>query len=152
MIKGRNTVIAKNKKARYEYFLDETFTAGIVLTGTEVKSLRLGKISLQEAYCIIEQDEVFITGMNIPEYDKGNIFNHEPVRKRKLLLTKTGNQKTSQRHRSKRLYHRSCQGFFSMKGIWPRLSLHWEKERRFMTSGESVKQRESKRELDRHLK
>ena len=77
-----------NRKARHEYQFIETFTAGISLTGTEVKSLRDGKANLQEAYCYVHKGEAFIKGMNIAEYAQGSYNNHDPVRERKLLLKK----------------------------------------------------------------
>lgn len=78
--------VANNRRARFEYFIEETFEAGIVLVGTEVKSIRQGKVSLNEAFCLIENGEVFIHNMHISPYDHGNIQNLDPVRKRKLLL------------------------------------------------------------------
>lgn len=80
--------IIKNKKARFQYEILEEFEAGIVLKGTEVKSIRQKKVSIQEAYARIIDGEVFITGMTITPYEMGNRFNHEPVRDRKLLLHK----------------------------------------------------------------
>jgi len=80
--------IIKNKKARFNYEILETFEAGIVLHGTEVKSLRLKKVSIQESYARIINGEVFIIGLNISTYEMGNRFNHEPARERKLLLHK----------------------------------------------------------------
>jgi len=80
--------IIKNKKARFDYEILETFEAGIVLKGTEVKSLRQKKVSIQESYARIKNGEVFLIGMNISIYEQGNRFNHEPVRERKLLLHK----------------------------------------------------------------
>lgn len=78
--------IARNRKARFNYEIVDTFEAGIVLVGSEVKSLRQKKVSIQEAYARIEKGEVFLTGMNISVYDKANRFNHDPLRERKLLL------------------------------------------------------------------
>lgn len=80
--------IVKNKKARFEYEILEYFEAGIVLNGTEVKSIRQKKISIQESYAKIKNSELFLTGMNITIYEMGNRFNHEPLRERKLLLHK----------------------------------------------------------------
>ncbi|MEA4816259.1 MAG: SsrA-binding protein SmpB [Lachnospiraceae bacterium] len=82
-------LIAQNKKAYHEYFIDETFQAGIALVGTEVKSLREGKCSLKESYIKIEGREAYIHNMNISPYEKGNIFNKDPLRTRKLLLHKS---------------------------------------------------------------
>ena len=79
-------VIANNKKAYHDYFIEDTYEAGISLAGTEVKSLRMGKCSLKESYIQIKRGEVFVHGMHISPYEKGNIFNRDPLRVRKLLL------------------------------------------------------------------
>ena len=79
-------LIANNKKAFHDYFIEDTYEAGIALAGTEVKSLRMGKCSIKEAFVRIENGEVWIYGMNISPYEKGNIFNKDPLRVRKLLL------------------------------------------------------------------
>lgn len=81
-------VIANNKRATYEYEIIDTYTAGIQLTGTEVKSIRGGKASLGEGYCYFKKEELFVKNMHIPEYRLGNIHNHDPKRERKLLLTR----------------------------------------------------------------
>ena len=79
-------LIANNKKAYHDYFIEDTYEAGISLAGTEVKSLRMGKCSLKESYIQINRGEVFVHGMHISPYEKGNIFNRDPLRVRKLLL------------------------------------------------------------------
>ena len=79
-------LIANNKKAYHDYFIEEKYEAGIALHGTEVKSLRMGKCSIKESFIRIEQDEVYIYGMHISPYEKGNIFNKDPLRVRKLLM------------------------------------------------------------------
>ena len=81
-------IMARNQKARHEYFVDETFEAGIELVGTEVKSIRAGTLSLKEAWCQIKDGEMFIKQMHIAPYEKGNIFNKDPLRPRRLLLHK----------------------------------------------------------------
>ena len=81
-------IIANNKKARHDYFILEEYEAGIVLKGTEVKSVRQGKVSIKESYCQINNAEVFIFGMHISPYEQGNIYNVDPLRTRKLLLNK----------------------------------------------------------------
>lgn len=81
-------IIANNKKARHEYFLEEIIEAGIVLKGTEVKSVRQGKVSVKEAFCHIENGELFIDNMHISPYKEGNQFNVDPIRRRKLLVHK----------------------------------------------------------------
>ena len=82
-------LIANNKKAYHDYFIEETYEAGIALHGTEVKSLRRGKCSIKESFIRIENEEVYIYGMHISPYEKGNIFNKDPLRVKKLLLHKT---------------------------------------------------------------
>ena len=82
-------LIANNKKAYHDYFIEETYEAGIALHGTEVKSLRMGKCSIKESFVRIENEEVFIYGMHISPYEKGNIFNRDPLRVKKLLLHKS---------------------------------------------------------------
>ncbi|MCR5521099.1 MAG: SsrA-binding protein SmpB [Lachnospiraceae bacterium] len=79
-------LIANNKKAYHDFFIEDTYEAGIALFGTEVKSIRMGKCSIKEAYVQIENKEVYIYGMNVSPYEKGNIFNKDPLRTRKLLL------------------------------------------------------------------
>lgn len=79
-------VIATNRKARHEFFIEETIEAGIVLTGTEVKSIRQGKVNIKESYASIDDGEVYVNGMHISPYEQGNIYNVDPLRKRKLLL------------------------------------------------------------------
>ena len=81
-------LVANNKKAYHDYFIEEKYEAGIELFGTEVKSIRQGKCSIKEAFVSIDHGEAFVEGMNISPYEKGNIFNREPLRKRKLLLHK----------------------------------------------------------------
>jgi SsrA-binding protein len=81
-------LVANNKKARHDYFIEETYEAGIELTGTEIKSVRQGKVSIKESYARIRDGEVFILGMNISPYEQGNRFNADPLRPRRLLLHK----------------------------------------------------------------
>lgn len=87
-IRKKSPVNIKNKKAAFEYFFIETFTAGIVLTGTEIKSIRAGKASLVDSYCFITNEEMWVRGMNVSPYFYGSYNNHEMKRDRKLLLTK----------------------------------------------------------------
>jgi SsrA-binding protein len=82
-------LVANNKKAYHDYFIEKKYECGIALAGTEVKSIRQGKVSVKEAYVEIDQGEAWIEGMNLSPYDHGNLFNRDPVRKRKLLLHKT---------------------------------------------------------------
>jgi SsrA-binding protein len=79
-------LIAQNKKAYHDYFIEETLEAGIALTGTEVKSLRAGRVNLRDSYAAVERGELFLIGVHISPYEQGNIFNHDPLRARKLLV------------------------------------------------------------------
>ena len=88
MAKEVQKLVANNKKAYHDFFIDETYEAGIALHGTEVKSLRMGKCSIKEAFIRIENGEVFVYGMHVSPYEKGNIFNKDPLRVKKLLLHK----------------------------------------------------------------
>ena len=88
MAKEEKKLVANNKKAYHDYFIEEKYEAGLVLHGTEVKSLRMGKCSIKEAFIRIENGEVYIYGMHISPYEKGNIFNKDPLRIKKLLLHK----------------------------------------------------------------
>ena len=88
MSKQNFKTIAENRKARHEYFVIESMEAGIELTGTEVKSLRQGQVNLKDSWCSIDRSEIFIKGMHISPYEKGNIFNKDPLRVRKLLMHK----------------------------------------------------------------
>ena len=86
MSKESVKIIANNKKAYHEYFVLEKFEAGIELVGTEVKSIRAGRINLKESWCMIKNGEIFVNGMHISPYEQGNIFNKDPFRVRKLLM------------------------------------------------------------------
>ncbi|NLY82246.1 MAG: SsrA-binding protein SmpB [Clostridiales bacterium] len=88
MGKSKKIQVANNKKARFDYFILETYEAGMVLTGTEIKSIRNGKVSIKESYARIENGEIYICGMHISPYEQGNINNVDPLRTRKLLLHK----------------------------------------------------------------
>lgn len=88
MAKESIKIVSKNRKARHEYFIEEVYEAGIALSGTEVKSIRKGKVNIKESYASIDNGEAYINGMHISPYEQGNIYNKDPLRKRKLLLHK----------------------------------------------------------------
>ncbi|SMO65050.1 SsrA-binding protein SmpB [Melghirimyces algeriensis] len=88
MSKGGSKVIARNKKALHEYHVEDTYEAGIVLTGTEIKSIRQGRVNLKDSYALIDRGEVYLLNMHISPFEQGNRFNHDPTRTRKLLLHK----------------------------------------------------------------
>ena len=85
--KGRRS-LAENRKARHDYFIEDTYECGIALVGTEVKSIRMGKVNIKDSYAKIKNGEAFVVGMHVSPYEKGNIFNRDPFRERKLLLHK----------------------------------------------------------------
>ena len=88
MIKSGTKLIAQNKKARHDYFIEDTYEAGLVLVGTEVKSIRLGKVNIRDSFVTVKTGEAFVHNMHISPYEKGNIFNRDPLRERKLLLNR----------------------------------------------------------------
>lgn len=88
MPKGAGKVIAQNKKAYHDYFIEETFEAGLVLQGTEIKAIRAGRVNLKDSYAQIKNGEIFLFGMHVSPYEQGNRYNHDPLRTRKLLLHK----------------------------------------------------------------
>ena len=108
MAKQEIKLIANNKKAHHDYFLEEKYEAGVELHGTEVKSLRMGKCSIKEAFVRIEKGEVIIYGMHISPYEKGNIFNKDPLRPKKLLMHKSEIRKLVGKMRRAGLY--ACPG------------------------------------------
>ena len=149
--KGRNTSVISNRKARYEYQFIETFTAGIVLKGTEVKSLRAGKASLQEAYCFIKDEEAFIKNMEIAVYEKGSYNNHEPRRERKLLLKKREIRKIRKSLEEKGLTFIPLKLYFNDRNL-VKLNLALAKGKKVHDKREDIKKKDTKRELDRALK
>ncbi|MGG3677418.1 SsrA-binding protein SmpB [Heyndrickxia faecalis] len=88
MPKGEGKVLAQNKKASHDYFIEETYEAGIVLQGTEIKSIRAGRVNLRDSFARVENGEVFVYGMHISPYEQGNRYNHDPLRPRRILLHK----------------------------------------------------------------
>ena len=97
MIQKNEKLVCQNKRASHDYYIDEVIEAGIVLKGTEIKSVRLGKVNLQDSYCYFKDHELFIIGMHISPYEKGNIFNHDADATRKLLVHKKEIIKFSQK-------------------------------------------------------
>ena len=96
MKKGGVKILASNRKARHDFFIEDTIEAGIVLTGTEVKSIRQGKLNLKDSYASVDDGEIYLNNMHISPYEQGNIYNVDPVRKRKLLLHKREIRKLNQ--------------------------------------------------------
>ncbi len=142
--------ILRNKKARFEYEILDTYEAGIALKGTEVKSIRQKKVNIQEAYAYIKNGEVFITGMNISLYEMGNFFNHDPLRDRKLLLHK---------HEIKRLVGKLNERGYTLvplkmyiKNGKVKLELGLAKGKNVHDKRRTIQDRDMKRDMQREIK
>ncbi|HCC34548.1 MAG TPA: SsrA-binding protein [Ruminococcaceae bacterium] len=143
-------MIAQNKKARHEYFVLESFEAGIELTGTEVKSIRQGALNLKESWCQIKSGELYINGMHISPYEQGNIFNRDPYRVRRLLMHKK---------EILRLYGKSKQEGLTviplsvyLKGSLVKLSVGLCKGKKLYDKRADMAAKTAKRDMDRSLK
>jgi SsrA-binding protein len=140
--------IVTNKKAYYEFLILETFDAGVVLTGTEVKSIREGKINLTDAYCFIERSELFIRNLHISEYKLGNIYNHEPKRIRKLLLKRIEIKKLANKIKEKGLTIIPLKVYFSETGF-AKIQIGLGKGKKLHDKRDSIKEKDLKREMQR---
>jgi len=145
----KHNITIKNKRASFEYFLLEEFTAGIQLTGTEIKSIRSGKVNLVDAYCVFENDELFVKNMHIAEYVYGSHYNHEPKRDRKLLLTKKELRKLSNKVREKGFTIIPVQIFINDKGL-AKLDIALARGKHFYDKRESLKKKDVQKEIDRN--
>jgi len=144
-----NTINLKNKKASFEYFLLEEFTAGIQLTGTEIKSLREGKANLTDAYCMFKGTELFVINMHISEYKFGTHYNHEPKRDRKLLLNKRELKKILSKTQEKGLTIIPTLVFLSENGM-AKINIAIAKGKKLYDKRETLKTKDTQRELDRN--
>ncbi len=144
------TVIAKNKKAYFLYEIVETFVAGIVLTGSEIKSIRAGKINFVDSYGVVENGEAYIKGLHIAPYERGGYANHEPTRNRKLLLNKKEILKIAKRISEKGYTFIPLSCFINEKGI-AKLEMALARGKKSYDKRESIKQRDSDRENQRNL-
>lgn len=149
--KKKKPPVIQNKKARYEYEFIDKFQAGIVLTGTEVKSLRDGKANLQEAYCYVNNGELFIKGMNISEYAQGSYNNHEPQRVRKLLLKKREIEKLRKGLEQDGATIVAYRLFFNERNL-VKVDLALAKGKKLHDKRESLKEKDSKKEMARQIK
>ncbi len=142
--------IAQNRKARHEYEILDTYETGIVLVGTEVKSLRLAKVQLADSYALIEGDELWLHHMHITPYTHGNIHNHEPARKRKLLM---------HRQELRKLYAKAVERGLTLvplriyfKGKVAKVELALVRGKKLHDKRDSIADRDARREIDRNLK
>ena len=138
----------KNKRASFEYFIIESYTAGIQLMGTEIKSIREGKVSLADSYCMFRDDELFVLNMHIAEYRMGTHYNHEPKRERKLLLTKRELRKLSGKIKEKGFTIIPTELYINDQGF-VKLDIALARGKHYFDKRESIKKKDIKREMDR---
>ena len=146
MAKTEKKLIANNKKAYHDYFILEKYEAGLVLHGTEVKSLRMGKCSIKEAFIRVEDGEMYIYGMHISPYEKGNIFNKDPLRVRKLLLHK----KEILKMKEQGITVVPLQVYFS--GSLVKIEIGLAKGKKLYDKRETIAKKDQKREAQREFK
>lgn len=150
MAKDSIKCIANNKKARHDYFLEENYEAGICLHGTEVKSLRMGKCSIKEAYVRIQEGEVVIYGMHISPYEKGNIFNKDPLRPRKLLMHRKEIRKLGQKIAEKGYTLVPVEIYF--KGSLVKVQISLAKGKKLYDKRDDIAKKDQRREAERNFK
>ena len=150
MGKSEMKLIANNKKAYHDFFILDTYEAGIALHGTEVKSLRMGKCSIKESFIRIENGEVFIYGMHISPYEKGNIFNKDPLRVRKLLLHKTEINKLLGKTQEKGMSIVPLKVY--LKGSLVKVEIGLAKGKKLYDKRQDITKKDQKREAEREFK
>ena len=149
MAKTEKKLIANNKKAYHDYFILEKYEAGLVLHGTEVKSLRMGKCSIKEAFIRVEDGEMYIYGMHISPYEKGNIFNKDPLRVRKLLLHKKEILKIFGKMKEQGITVVPLQVYFS--GSLVKIEIGLAKGKKLYDKRETIAKKDQKREAQREF-
>ncbi|MDZ7744123.1 MAG: SsrA-binding protein SmpB [Bacteroidota bacterium] len=145
---SQNKINIKNKKASYQYFLMDKFLAGIQLTGTEIKSIREGKVSLSESFCVFIGDELFVRDMHISEYSLGTYNNHEPKRDRKLLLTRRELKKLQTKVQEKGLTIIPTYMFINDRGL-VKIEIALAKGKHLYDKREDIKKKDVKRDIER---
>ncbi|MFM8588335.1 MAG: SsrA-binding protein SmpB [Bacteroidota bacterium] len=141
----------KNRSASYEYFIEDTFDAGMMLTGTEVKAIRDGRVSFNDSYCLLDRGELFVKGLHISPYEFGSYANHNPTRERKLLLKKKELDKIGQKLKEKGFTIIPLSIYFNQRG-YAKMKIGLGKGKKLHDKRESIKQRESEREIKRFVK
>ncbi|WP_017756360.1 SsrA-binding protein SmpB [Calidifontibacillus oryziterrae] len=147
MPKGAGKVIAQNKKAYHDYFIEETYEAGIVLQGTEIKSIRAGRVNLKDAYARIHNGEVYLIGMHISPYEQGNRYNHDPLRERKLLLHRKEISKLI--GETKEIGYSLVPLKLYLKNGYAKVLIGLAKGKKKYDKREDMKKKEAKREVER---
>ena len=150
MAKQARKLIANNKKVYHDYFLEEKYETGISLAGTEVKSLRMGKCSIKESFVRIENEEVYIYGMHISPYEKGNIFNKDPLRPRKLLLHKSEIRKLIGKIKEKGYTLVPVEVYF--KGSLVKVQIALAKGKKLYDKRQDIAKKDARREAERDFK
>ena len=148
MPKAKSTIQIKNRRASFDYEFLETYTAGIQLVGTEIKSIRAGKCSLQDAYCFFVGNELFVRGMNIAQYHWGSWGQHEPVRDRRLLLNRKELRHLQQADKQKGLTIVAVKLFIAENGF-AKLVIALAKGKKEYDKRQSIKEKDVRREMDR---
>lgn len=148
---SKNEVNIKNKRARFEYALDEEFTAGIVLSGTEIKSIRNGKASILEAYCVVDNSQVFIRNMHVSPYENGSFYNHQARSDRKLLLNKKEIKRLEKWVKIKGNTIVPLRLFLSEKG-WLKVEIATGVGKKLHDKRQDLKEKDDKRDMDRAMK
>src|SRR6185295_14078001 len=141
----------KNRSAYHEFFIDSKYEAGMVLLGTEVKSMRAGKVSFNDSYCIIHKGELWLKSLHIAEYSHGNLNNHEPLRDRKLLLRKREINKIASKLKERGYTLIPLRIYFKEKGL-AKAELGLAKGKKLQDKRESIRQKDVEREMKRYLK
>ena len=143
-------IIAKNKKARHDFFIEETYEAGISLVGTEVKSIRMGKVNLKDSFAQVKRGELFVLNMHISPYEKGNIFNRDPLRTRKLLMHKKEISKLSGLTAAKG-YSLVPLSLYLKNGL-VKMEIGLARGKKLYDKRQDLKEKAVKRDIDSHLK
>jgi SsrA-binding protein len=151
MLKEKHTIVIRNKRASFEYFFLQSFTAGIVLRGTEIKAIREAKANLSDAYCVFEKDELWVNELHISEYRFGSYYNHEVKRSRKLLLNKNELRKLKVKSNEKGFTIIPTSLYIDSRGF-AKLEIALAKGKHAYDKRETIKQKDNKRELDRLMK
>ena len=151
MAKKERKLVANNKKAYHDYFIEETYEAGIVLTGTEIKSVRQGKVSIKESYAKIEKGELILYGMNISPYEQGNRYNVDPLRPRKLLLHKQEIRKLIGYTTMKGLTLVPLRMYINEEGR-AKVEVAAARGKKNYDKREDIAKRDAKRDMDRKMK
>ena len=141
----------RNRQAYYDYFIEDKYDAGMVLTGTEVKSLRAGRASFNDSYCYFHRGEMWVKSLHIAEYSHGTSSNHDPLRERKLLLNKKELRKIESKIKEKGITVVPLRIFFSDKGI-AKMELGMGKGKKMFDKRDTIKQRDNEREMKKFIR